>query len=58
MEKGLIARAMPGGDILGFAPPLCISADEVERVVEIAKGAVADITDELVRDNSRKAAYA
>ena len=56
LEKGLIARAMPGGDILGFAPPLCITADEVERVVEIAKGAVADIADELVRDKSWKAA--
>ncbi len=56
LELGLIARAMPGGDILGFAPPLCITTDEIERVVEIAKGAVADITDELVRDESWKAA--
>ena len=24
LERGLIARAMPQGDILGFAPPLCL----------------------------------
>ena len=56
LERGLIARAMPGGDILGFAPPLCIAPDEVEQVVEIATGAVADITDQLVREKSWKAA--
>lgn len=56
LEQGLIARAMPGGDTLGFAPPLCITADEVERVVEIAKGAVGDIADELVREKAWNAA--
>ncbi|MGE4562733.1 MAG: aminotransferase, partial [Rhodospirillales bacterium] len=35
LEQGLIARAMPGGDTLGFAPPLVIRRDEIERIVEI-----------------------
>ena len=42
-ERGLIARAMPHGDILGFAPPLCITAEEVDEVVDIAKGAVDSV---------------
>ena len=39
-ERGLIARAMPQGDILGFAPPLCITPGEVDRLVELTRGAV------------------
>ena len=56
LEKGLIARAMPGGDTLGFAPPLVITSDEVEHVVEIAKSAVGEVADELVRDSAWQAA--
>ena len=40
LEEGLIARAMPHGDILGFAPPLVITPEEVDRVVAMAKRAV------------------
>ena len=40
MERGLIARAMPQGDILGFAPPLCLTNDEASEIVRIAKEAV------------------
>jgi len=40
LERGLIARAMPQGDILGFAPPLCITEAEIDRVVELARSAV------------------
>jgi L-2,4-diaminobutyrate transaminase len=34
---------MPQGDILGFAPPLCITEAEVEEVVAIAKSAVDSV---------------
>ena len=34
LEGGVIARAMPEGDIVGLAPPLCIDAAEVDAVVE------------------------
>jgi L-2,4-diaminobutyrate transaminase len=40
LEEGLIARAMPHGEILGFAPPLVISRDEVDQVVAMTKRAV------------------
>ena len=39
-QQDVIARAMPQGDIIGFAPPLCITPDEVDQVVSVAKDAV------------------
>ena len=41
LKRGVIARAMPQGDILGFAPPLCITRAEVDTVVEATAAAVA-----------------
>jgi L-2,4-diaminobutyrate transaminase len=32
-ERGVIGRAMPQGDILGFAPPLCLTQEEADIVV-------------------------
>ncbi|MER9702572.1 aspartate aminotransferase family protein [Mesorhizobium sp. M0146] len=49
-DRGLIARAMPHGDILGFAPPLVITKAEVEEIVGIAESAVRFVMDELTRD--------
>jgi L-2,4-diaminobutyrate transaminase len=42
-NRDVIARAMPQGDIIGFAPPLCITPDEVDQVVAVAKEAVAEV---------------
>jgi L-2,4-diaminobutyrate transaminase len=39
-ERGVIGRAMPQGDILGFAPPLCLTRDEADVVVKATAGAV------------------
>ena len=33
VNEGVIGRAMPQGDILGFAPPLCLSKDEADIIV-------------------------
>lgn len=41
--RNVIARAMPQGDIIGFAPPLCITPAEVDHVVSVAKDAVAEV---------------
>ncbi len=30
LAEGVIARAMPEGDIIGFAPPLCLTRDEAD----------------------------
>jgi L-2,4-diaminobutyrate transaminase len=40
LERGVIARAMPQGDILGFAPPLCLTKDEANSVVDATADAV------------------
>jgi L-2,4-diaminobutyrate transaminase len=48
-DRGLIARAMPHGDILGFAPPLIMSRDEVDEMVSIAVAAIRQVLGELPR---------
>ena len=49
LGENLIARAMPHGDILGFAPPLCITRDEIDDVVARSLKAVNKVADELAR---------
>jgi L-2,4-diaminobutyrate transaminase len=46
-EEGVIVRAMPHGDILGFAPPLIIRRDEIDEMVERVERAVARATARL-----------
>ena len=46
-DRGLIARAMPHGDILGFAPPLVMTEAEIDEMVAIAKAAVDEVLKEL-----------
>ncbi len=41
LGEGVIARAMPQGDILGFAPPLCLTRDEADLIVNATRRAVA-----------------
>ena len=43
MDHGVIARAMPQGDILGFAPPLCLTRKEAEKIVCKTAEAVATV---------------
>jgi L-2,4-diaminobutyrate transaminase len=43
LQRGVIARAMPQGDIMGFAPPLCLTREEADIIVDAAKGAVDEI---------------
>jgi len=43
LKEGVIGRAMPQGDILGFAPPLCISEAEIDKVVSATKKAVSAV---------------
>jgi L-2,4-diaminobutyrate transaminase len=44
LERGVIGRAMPQGDILGFAPPLCLTKEEADIVAAAAKDAVESVT--------------
>ena len=34
LDQGIIARAMPQGDILGYAPPFCLTHAQADEVVE------------------------
>lgn len=43
LKRGVIVRAMPQGDILGYAPPLCLTRDEADRVVETTAAAVTEV---------------
>ncbi len=42
-RRGVIARAMPEGNILGFAPPLCITPDEVDIVAKALGEALREV---------------
>ncbi len=44
LEKGVISRAMPQGDILGFAAPLCLTREEADTFVAATKDAVEAVT--------------
>lgn len=43
LKRGVIARAMPQGDILGFAPPLCLTRAEADEVVGKTAEAVKEV---------------
>ncbi|RKF12936.1 aspartate aminotransferase family protein [Roseovarius spongiae] len=42
-DSGVIGRAMPQGDILGFAPPFCLTREEADEVVAKTADAVGKI---------------
>lgn len=42
-QSNVIARAMPQGDILGYAPPFCITHEEVDQVVQATVRAVTEV---------------
>lgn len=42
-KRGVIARAMPQADIVGFSPPLCLSREEADIVVGATVEAVAEV---------------
>jgi L-2,4-diaminobutyrate transaminase len=49
-EKGLITRAMPQSDALGFAPPLVLTRAEADQIVDVAAVAARQVIDELTRE--------
>ncbi len=51
LRNGLIARAMPHGDILGFAPPLITNRQDMDEIADIVKISVKEVTEELRKEN-------
>ncbi|MGC9369603.1 MAG: aspartate aminotransferase family protein [Paracoccaceae bacterium] len=43
VKQGVIARAMPQGDIIGFAPPLCLSREEADQIVGVTAKALKSV---------------
>jgi L-2,4-diaminobutyrate transaminase len=43
LRRGVIARAMPQGDIIGFAPPLCLTTSEADQIVDTMAQAVGEV---------------
>jgi L-2,4-diaminobutyrate transaminase len=48
LKRGVIARAMPHGDILGFAPPLVLSTEDADLIVSETLSAVNEVADEIL----------
>jgi L-2,4-diaminobutyrate transaminase len=42
-QRGVIARAMPEANTIGFAPPLCITPDEITIVAQTLRAAADDV---------------
>jgi L-2,4-diaminobutyrate transaminase len=49
LKRGVVARAMPQGDILGFAPPLCLTRQEADIIVMAARDAIEEVATALRR---------
>lgn len=43
LSRGVIARAMPQGDIIGFAPPLCLSREEADQIVAVTRDSIDEV---------------
>jgi L-2,4-diaminobutyrate transaminase len=43
LSRGVIGRGMPQGDILGFAPPFCLSKDEASIIAKATGEAVRSV---------------
>jgi L-2,4-diaminobutyrate transaminase len=47
LARGVIGRAMPNGDVLGFGPPLCLSPSDVDVMIEAVRGALDTVAAEI-----------
>ncbi len=43
LDRGIISRAMPQGDILGFAPPFCLTRAEADEIAGKLKEVVTEV---------------
>jgi L-2,4-diaminobutyrate transaminase len=51
-EQGLITRAMPQSEALGFAPPLVLTRADADQIVAIAAASTRHVLDELTREGA------
>jgi L-2,4-diaminobutyrate transaminase len=51
LERGVITRALPAADTIGFSPPLVITESEIATIVDVARAATDEVADELRRES-------
>ena len=51
-EKGLITRAMPQSEAIGFAPPLVLTRAEADEIVSIAAASTRQVIGDLTREGA------
>lgn len=51
MERGVITRALPSSDTLAFSPPLIISREDINTLVNGVRDALDQVQAELVSEN-------
>jgi L-2,4-diaminobutyrate transaminase len=52
LEDGLIVRALPVGHVVALSPPLCITREQVDQVVDGLDRAIRGVADELARQGA------
>jgi L-2,4-diaminobutyrate transaminase len=50
LERGLITRALPASDTIGFSPPFVVTEDELDEMIRLAREAVDEVATELSHD--------
>ena len=55
MEAGLIVRALPGGHVIALSPPLCVTRDQVDQIVDGLARGIVRVSDDLTRDGAWRA---
>ncbi len=49
LERGVITRALPEADTLGFSPPFVVEREEIDRIVEAVRASIDEVSRELGR---------
>jgi L-2,4-diaminobutyrate transaminase len=56
LEDGLIVRALPVGHVVALSPPLCITREQIDVVVDGLARGIRTVGDDLARQGAWKAA--
>ena len=56
LEDGLIVRALPVGHVVALSPPLCITREQIDVVVDGLARGIRTVGDDLARQGVWKAA--
>ncbi len=52
LDHGLLARALPTNDVIGFSPPFIITPEEIEEIAVAFKKGLDKVADSLVREGA------